>query len=246
LCNGSTEDFESFSQGSNPCWTTIQKQMKTKLVSITKSALNNTELSPEELIVYIARVSNPANQMNVETAPRLIKYMIDHKHWSPFEMVDMTVEIETSRAIAAQILRHRSFSFQEFSQRYSEATTFEPVEIRKQSAKNRQSSEEVFNPLLLTYDNWVYNATEAVDDLLKEIEHTYKKLIKAGVAKEVARMILPLTTTTKIYMKGSVRSWIHYLQIRTSDDTQKEHRDVANEILNIFAENFPIIHGELF
>ena len=189
-----------------------------------------TSSHPEELIAYCARVSNPENQNNTKTAPRLLKFLIKHKHWSPFEMVDMTVEIKTSRAIAAQILRHRSFSFQEFSQRYSQAQTLENLDLRVQAEKNRQSSSERFADGQL----WA-----------KVREHTgrslalYNELIKAGVAKESARMILPLTTETTMYMKGSIRSWVHYIDLRTEENTQKEHRDIANECKKIFRNEFP-------
>lgn len=207
--------------------------MHTKLISTT----THHELTPEELIVYIARVSNPANQNNKETSDKLIAYLIKNKHWSPFEMVDMTVEIETSRAIAAQILRHRSFSFQEFSQRYAEVNEIEYVELRKQAEKNRQSStEQVID-----------------DDLETEIaqhfeysQRLYRKMLDCNIAKETARFVLPLATTTKIYMKGSVRSWIHYLQIRCDAHTQKEHREIAEKIKEIFEGVFPNIAKNVF
>lgn len=219
--------------------------MNVKLVSVTKSLLDKKELTPEELIVYIARVSNPANQLNSETSEKLISYLVKHKHWSPFEMVDMTVEIITSRAIAQQILRHRSFSFQEFSQRYAVATNFEPVQYRKQSIKNRQSSSEEFDPKvpIKMFDGTImhFQATEVIERLIEEAEEIYKALIQAGVAKECARMILPLTTQTKLYMKGSVRSWVHYFQIRTDENTQLEHRQIAIAILKIFQKQFPVI-----
>ena len=208
--------------------------MKTTLVSVTKSLISEENLTPEQLIVYIARVSNPSNQLNHETADKLINFMITHKHWSPFEMVDMTVEIVTSRAIAQQILRHRSFSFQEFSQRYAAVLDMEPVQIRKQAQKNRQSSEEVFNPHLEygfekdLHDRRIYtDADKAIKNHIKESEDLYNALIKAGAAKECARMVLPLTTQTKIYMKGSIRSWIHYLMIRCDEHVQLEHREIA-------------------
>jgi thymidylate synthase (FAD) len=208
-----------------------------KLVSITQPVLEDLSgFSPEEVIVYIARVSNPSNQLNRETAPKLLSYLIKHKHWSPFEFVDMTVEITTRRSIAAQILRHWSFSFQEFSQRYSTATKLQPIELRKQADKNRQSSAEVLNDeqLGLLVENAQLFSTEV-----------YNKLLEAGVAREVARDVLPLSTETTMYMKGSVRDWIHYLELRTSEDTQKEHRDIANAIMEMFKENFPNIHKAL-
>lgn len=219
--------------------------MKVKLVSLTNSAVEEKQLSPEELIVYVARVSNPSNQLNSETSDKLIAYLIKNKHWSPFEMVDMTVEIVTSRGIAQQILRHRSFSFQEFSQRYAEVTEMEAIQLRKPGATNRQSSEEVFDPELLTDEAGMGTTGElASDAILKHIkasETLYKNLLHSGVAKECARFVLPITTQTKIYMKGSVRSWIHYLQIRTDGHTQLEHQQIALAIRDIFTENFPNI-----
>ena len=219
--------------------------MSVKLVSITHPSLEK-EMTPEEFVVYIARVSNPSNQMNVETAPRLINYLIKHKHWSPFEFVDMTVEIVTRRSIAAQILRHKSFSFQEFSQRYSSATNVQEIELRKQAEKNRQSSAEPFDPIIFKTpeDNWDDNtrhASQAVSEFLQSSMKLYVELINAGVAREVARDILPLATESRLYMKGSLRSWIHYLELRTLEDTQKEHRDIANGIRDIFTQNFPSI-----
>lgn len=214
--------------------------MNVRLISLTKSFVDEKELTPEELIVYIARVSNPSNQLNTETAPRLISYLINHKHWSPFEMCDMTVEIITSRGIAQQILRHRSFSFQEFSQRYSEVTEFEPVHLRKAGARNRQSSLESFDPMIGDHQ-----ASELVQDHINKSEELYRQLLGLGVAKECARFILPITTQTRLYMKGSVRSWIHYLQLRTLEDTQLEHREVAFAVQEIFKSNFPIISEAL-
>lgn len=220
--------------------------MNVKLVWITPE--------PEKQIAYIARVSNPDNQDNPNYT-KLIKYLIRNKHWSPLEQSVMSVEIKTSRAIAPQILRHRSFSFQEFSQRYSEATDFEPVEIRRQATKNRQSSLEVFDPMFATgfftyapedtehknmipYDK---SASQLIQEHIDQGKDLYTKLINAGVAKEVARMILPLTTQTTLYMTGSARSWIHYLDLRMDEHTQKEHRDVANAISEIFAANYPTV-----
>lgn len=225
-----------------------KKNMKVKLISITEAEVFNEEgkrLSPEQLIVFTARVSNPSNQLNTGTSDKLLAYLIKNKHWSPFEMVDMTVEIVTSRAIAQQILRHRSFSFQEFSQRYAEATAFEPVQLRKAGTTNRQSSSEVFDPILDTIteidETYSYAASIAIKNHIEDAEFLYKELISKGVAKECARMVLPLTTQTTIYMKGSIRSWIHYLQIRCDEHTQLEHREIANAIREIFNENFPNI-----
>jgi len=211
--------------------------MNVNFISVTQPLTLRNVGSSEDLIAYCARVSNPENQNNKETAPRLLKFLIKHKHWSPFEMVDMTMEIKTSRAIAAQILRHRSFCFQEFSQRYSEAQTLEELDLRVQAEKNRQSSSEKFTDGQL----WA-----------KVREHTgksvalYNELIKAGVAKESARMILPLTTETTMYMKGSIRSWAHYIDLRTEENTQKEHRDIANECKKIFKNEFPNVAEALW
>lgn len=216
--------------------------MNVKLVSLTKSYVAEADLTPEELIVYVARVSNPSNQLNSETSDKLINYLIKNKHWSPMEMVDMTVEVVTSRGIAQQILRHRSFSFQEFSQRYAEVTEMEPVQLRKTGATNRQSSTEVFDPKLKEFN---VEASRLIENHIKEGEFLYKSLLDAGVAKECARFILPITTQTKIYMKGSIRSWIHYLQIRCDAHTQLEHQQVATAILGIFKNNFPNISKAL-
>lgn len=207
--------------------------MLVKLVSITNPQLViDKGLTSEELVVYIARVSNPSNQMNMESAPKLINYLIKHKHWSPFEFVDMTVEIVTRRSIAAQILRHKSFSFQEFSQRYSTATEIQPIKLRKQGKTNRQSSEEIIEDA---------NLDSLVKAHVEKGKELYDYLIKEGVSRETARDVLPLSTETTMYMKGSVRSWIHYLDLRCSEDTQKEHREIADEIKSIFNIHFPNI-----
>ena len=210
--------------------------MNVKLVSVTQPNIEGIDKS-EELVAYCARVSNPSNQMNSETSPKLLAFLIKHKHWSPFEMVDMTVEIKTSRAIAAQILRHRSFSFQEFSQRYSVANQFEDVELRLQGDKNRQVGEKLISKDHPGYDN----LNHLVAETLSMSQHCYDTMIENGIAKEVARMILPLTTETTMYMKGSLRSWVHYLELRTEQNTQKEHRVIADECKKIFIEQFPII-----
>lgn len=212
-------------------WSTLI-QVKAKLVSITKPEIEGLD-NAEDLIAYCARVSNPSNQMNTETAPRLLSYLIKHKHWSPFEMVDVCFEIETSRAIAAQILRHRSFSFQEFSQRYSEVTALEKTLWRKQGKTNRQVGDKDVD--LSEEDKKV------VGDALLHSQKAYNLLLDKGIAKECARMVLPLCTSTTMYMKGSVRSWIHYIDLRAKEDTQKEHRLVAEEIKQIFSEKFPAV-----
>jgi len=186
---------------------------------------------------YVARVSNPQNQDNPNVAG-LLKYCIKHQHWSVFEQAHMTLEIETSRGIAAQILRHRSFTFQEFSQRYADVNWLEtgiPVpDLRSQDTKNRQNSiddipEETKKDLQMYINNHFINAMEL-----------YNELLRQGVAKECARFILPLATPTRIYMTGSVRSWIHYINLRSAHGTQKEHMDIANECKCIFAGQFPI------
>ncbi len=207
--------------------------MKTKLISVTKPLVTATDvpLTPEEFIVYIARVSNPSNQLNTETGPKLLKYLIKHKHWSPFEHVSATYEIVTSRAIAAQILRHRSFTFQEFSQRYAQATEIEKIEWRKQGKTNRQVGDEVITlPKHLQF---------AVDEVQRNTKALYDQLINEGIAKESARMILPLSTSTTIYMTGTLRSWIHYLELRCTNHTQKEHREIAYEIQTSLKDIFP-------
>jgi thymidylate synthase (FAD) len=211
--------------------------MNVKLISLTQPLAVREVSGPEDLIAYCARVSNPENQNNKETAPRLLKFLIKHKHWSPFEMVDMTLEIKTSRAIAAQILRHRSFSFQEFSQRYSKAENLESLELRTQAEKNRQSSSEPFKDSQLL---------SKVREYTSKGVSLYKNLIEAGVAKESARMILPLTTETTMYMKGNVRSWIHYIDLRTQENTQKEHRDIADRCKEIFTHEFPNVSEALW
>ena len=208
--------------------------MYTKLISITKPEIEELTTA-EELISYCARVSNPSNQLNTETAPKLLGYLIKHKHWSPFEMVSMTVEIKTSRAIAAQILRHRSFSFQEFSQRYSTATKLEPIELRKQGKTNRQVGDE---PLSISEHIEIF---DKIDKLQDQSKNLYEELVSKGIAKECARMILPLNTSTTMYMSGTIRSWIHYIDLRANQDTQKEHREIAFEIKEIFKKNFPNI-----
>jgi len=211
--------------------------MNVKLVSLSQPQIDSTISTPEDLIVYCARVSNPNNQLNKESSPKLINYLIKHKHWSPFEMATMCVEIQTSRAIAAQILRHRSFSFQEFSQRYSTVTELEPIEFRKQGKTNRQVGDE---EVQLT----PFQAS-VVDNAEKACLAAYEHLIDSGIAKESARMVLPLNTKTTMYMSGTIRSWIHYLEIRTKEETQKEHRNIALAIKDVFIKEFPIISSAL-
>lgn len=208
--------------------------MNVKLVAITAPLIevDGRKLTAEEFISYCARVSNPNNQLNVGTASRLLGYCIKHQHWSVFEQASMTLEIQTSRAIAAQILRHRSFTFQEFSQRYSTATSYEYVELRMKGGSNRQGSIEGDVPIALQI---------TADNCQLIVWQAYQKLVDAGVAPESARFILPLSTSTTLYMTGSVRSWIHYLDQRTSEHAQKEHRLVALEIQKIFNQQFPAV-----
>jgi thymidylate synthase (FAD) len=210
--------------------------MKVELVSITKPVKNGTEIfSSEELMSFIARVSNPSNQMNTKTSSKLLGYCIKNKHWSVFEHVNMTVEITTSRAIAAQILRHRSFVFQEFSQRYAEAVSNEKVEARRQDTKNRQNSIDDMDEEDI---EWFERQQ---DRLWAEAKAEYDEAIRRGIAKEQARFLLPLSTQTTLYMTGNVRNWIHYIELRSENGTQKEHADIAIAIKNIFKNEFPSI-----
>jgi thymidylate synthase (FAD) len=188
----------------------------------------------EDLIAYMARVSAPENQGNKETAPKLVKYLIKHKHWSPLEMVNVCMEIETTRDIARQILRHRSFSFQEFSQRYAVAQDFELSWARMQDDKNRQNSLETDDYGLLY---WWEGAQKRV---LDDAKFMYESALKKGIAKEVARKLLPEgLTMSKMYMNGTLRSWLHYVDIRCDAATQKEHRDVALKCRDELTKLFP-------
>jgi thymidylate synthase (FAD) len=196
----------------------------------------------EKLLVYMARVSSP-NQDNPDKE-KLIKYLIDNRHWSPFEMISLCVEIRTSRAISQQILRHRSFHFQEFSQRYQEATEFDFYEARKQDTKNRQNSIELIenNPEDDELEYWFLGAQEEVVNKAREL---YQKALNKGISKETARFLLPLSTQTKLYMNGTVRDWIHYINLRTEKSTQKEHREIAERCKEIFIQEFPIVAKSL-
>lgn len=207
--------------------------MEVKLISITPDA--------EKLIAYCARVSNP-NQQDREDFAKLIAYCIKHQHWSIFEQGYMTVEISTTRAIAAQILRHRSFTFQEFSQRYADAKLLGRIDvpdIRSQDTKNRQNSIDDFPPHIKRY--WKRVIEEHFDKSVR----LYEALLNDGIAKECARFVLPLATPTKLYMTGSIRSWIHYIELRSANGTQKEHMDIANSIKDIFVDQLPIISEAL-
>ena len=207
--------------------------MNVQFVSITPDA--------EKTMAYIARVSNPSNQDNEKYAG-LLKYCIKHNHWSVFEQSSMSLEIETTRAIAAQILRHRSFTFQEFSQRYAASTSLGKIELpelRKQDLKNRQNSTDDLDP-------FVKQKLEAqMITLFSSAQSLYNQMIDEGVAKECARMVLPLCTPTKIYMTGSCRSWIHYIDLRSAHGTQKEHMDIAEACRKVFAEQFPTVSEAL-
>lgn len=207
--------------------------MNVKLIAVSKPVVEGINTG-EDLISYCARVSNPTNQLNTATAPKLLGYCVKHEHWSPFEHAFMTVEIQTSRAIAAQILRHRSFTFQEFSQRYSSAQNIEHYELRRQAKTNRQSSEEV----IWENENGVFDIAANAINVAQE---AYNKLLELGVARECARAVLPLTTQTTMYMTGTCRSFIHYINLRTKPDTQKEHQIIALRIKDIFKEQFPAI-----
>lgn len=200
---------------------------KVNLIWITPKA--------QEVIAYCARVSNPSNQANTTTAPRLLKYCIKNSHWSIFEMASMCLEIETTRAISPQLLRHRSFAFQEFSQRYAEALEVETPHFRLQDVKNRQNSLDTL-PEEIQKD--FQSRAEAV---MKANQELYDELISAGVAKESARMVLPLSTKTRLYMTGSIRSWIHYCNVRRDPSTQKEHREIADMVWDILKEQCPQI-----
>ena len=188
----------------------------------------------EKLIGKIARVSNPANEDNPNVVG-LLKYLIRHKHWSPFEMASMCLEIQTTRAIAPQILRHRSFSFQEFSQRYAVATELEMPHLRRQDLKNRQNS---IDDLPQAVDE---NFGQDISDHFNEAQKLYQRMLDAGVAKECARAVLPLNTTTRLYMSGTIRSWLHYIDLRSWHGTQWEHTQIALNALQILKEQLPTI-----
>tara|TARA_R100000234_G_C4992183_1_gene176112 strand:+ start:10 stop:642 length:633 start_codon:yes stop_codon:yes gene_type:complete len=207
--------------------------MNVKLVSITPDA--------EKMMAYIARVSNPSNQDN-ENYSGLLRYCIKHNHWSVFEQSTMTLEIETTRAIAAQILRHRSFTFQEFSQRYAQTNSLGDIELpelRRQDLKNRQNSTDDLESEI------VEKLNKQMITLFSSSQSLYNQMIESGVAKECARMVLPLCTPTRIYMTGSCRSWIHYINLRSAHGTQKEHMDIAKACQKVFTEQFPSVSEAL-
>jgi thymidylate synthase (FAD) len=208
--------------------------MTVKLISVTPDA--------EKTMAFIARVSNPSNQ-NSENYSKLLAYCIKHNHWSVFEQSSMTLEIETNRGIAAQILRHRSFTFQEFSQRYADTNLLSadiPVpELRRQDTKNRQNSIDDLD------EERVFVMNKMIQDLFRDAQDVYNYLLNQGVAKECARFVLPLATPTRIYMTGSCRSWIHYINLRSANGTQKEHMDIALECKRVFCEQFPSVSEAL-
>tara|TARA_Y100001938_G_scaffold31475_1_gene42981 strand:- start:629 stop:1252 length:624 start_codon:yes stop_codon:yes gene_type:complete len=194
----------------------------------------------DNLVSYMARVSNPSNQNNTETSARLIKYLISHKHWSPFEMVNMCVEISTTRSIAAQILRHRSFSFQEFSQRYAQVTDKPALPaLRRQDTVNRQNSIDDLDPY--TIQDFEIKTQQLYDMSY----HLYDEMLAAGVAKECAREVLPLSSPTKLYMNGTLRSWIHYTDLRCANGTQTEHKQIANQCRKLIENCFPQVYAAL-
>ena len=202
---------------------------------VTTTLVHCTE-DGDHLISYMARVSNPSNQSNTETSDNLIKYLIKHKHWSPFEMVNMCVEIATTRSIAQQILRHRSFSFQEFSQRYAQVLD-QPVipDLRRQDTTNRQNSIDDLDPIEVQHFQIQLKQHYEQSMIL------YQHMLKAGVAKECAREVLPLSTPTRMYMNGSLRSWIHYCDLRCTDGTQLEHRIIAEQCKKLVCSCFPAV-----
>ena len=203
-------------------------------------SLVHTTPDAEQLIAYMARVSNPANQANPESE-RLIRYLIKHKHWSPFEMVNMCVQIETTRSVAAQILRHRSFSFQEFSQRYAQVAepAFIPA-LRRQDTKNRQNS--IADLEQSTVDEFNIK----INSLFELSESLYNEMLLAGIAKECARDVLPLSTPTKMYMNGTLRSWLHYCDLRCANGTQYEHKLIADQVKSLIEQEFPTIYAAMF
>lgn len=212
---------------------------KVQLIAITQGAGELVNNNAQEVISYIARVSNPNNQLNFDTAAGLLRYCIKHEHWSIFEQAYMTLEINTTRGIAAQVLRHRSFTFQEFSQRYADTNLLSdtPVipDLRRQDTKNRQNSIDDFGEYVKL------GLQGEIAEYFKQGQDLYNRLLEKGVAKECARFVLPLSTPTRIYMTGSARSWIHYINLRSGHGTQKEHMVIAENCKVIFKEQFPTV-----
>lgn len=222
--------------------------MNVQITAVTQPLIKTADgaryLTADEYIVYAARASNPSNQLNIETGPKLLAHCMRNKHWSVFQKAYMDVEIKTSRAIAAQILRHKSFDFQEFSQRYAEVTETEPIEIRAQAKSNRQSSTlDIGATVLDSTEKGDLTIDDVVAVMVADAKQGYEILLKAGAAKECARMILPLASQTTIYMGGNLRSWLHYFLVRNDHHAQKEHRLIAQEIERIFAIQFPNIYA---
>jgi thymidylate synthase (FAD) len=220
--------------------------LKVKLVSYSQPTTEFAQQgidNAQELIAYCARVSNPANQLNTETSEKLIGYLIRHQHWSPLEMVSACCEIETTRDIARQILRHRSFSFQEFSQRYADPTrdlSFVLREARLQDTKNRQNSIKI-SGLTLTEQNLIEKWKNIQESVIREAEYAYEWAINNGIAKEQARAVLPEgLTVSRLYMNGTLRSWIHFIELRSANGTQLEHQEVARACAKVIAEVFPM------
>jgi thymidylate synthase (FAD) len=220
--------------------------LKVKLVSYSQPTEEFAQQgvdNAQELIAYCARVSNPTNQLNTETSEKLIRYLIRHQHWSPLEMVSACVEIETTRDIARQILRHRSFSFQEFSQRYADPTkdlSFVLREARLQDTKNRQNSIKI-SGLTLTEQNLIEKWKNIQESVIREAEYAYEWAINNGIAKEQARTVLPEgLTVSRLYMNGTLRSWIHFIELRSANGTQLEHQEVARACAKVIAEVFPM------
>ena len=218
--------------------------MKVRLVSYSQPTKEFAELGindAQELVAYCARVSNPSNQLNTETSAKLIRYLVDHQHWSPLEMASACLEIETTRDIARQILRHRSFSFQEFSQRYAVADLgWELKETRLQDTKNRQSSIELAGTTLKE-QNLIQQWRNKQEQLIRDAEYAYDWAIENGIAKEQARAVLPEgLTVSRLYMNGTLRSWLHYIELRSGPETQKEHRQVAIACAEAIAQIFPM------
>ena len=215
--------------------------MHVKLVALSKPSATTDCCTADEFIAYCARVSNPENQNNTKTASQLLKYLIKNQHWSPFEMVSLTLEIQTTRDISHQIVRHRSFSFQEFSQRYAKTESFEFRETRLQDPKNRQNSLELDYE---TDEHCRINEDFSMNQhtVLRGARHAYEAALKAGIAKEQARAVLPEgMATTTLYMAGTLRSWIHYCQLRMANGTQREHADIAKECWKIIGTHFPSV-----
>lgn len=210
-----------------------------KLIAITQGAGELVNNNAQEVISYIARVSNPNNQLNFDTAAGLLRYCIKHEHWSIFEQAYMTLEINTTRGIAAQVLRHRSFTFQEFSQRYADTNLLSdrPVipDLRRQDTKNRQNSTDDLGEYVKL------GLQGEISEYFNQGQNLYNRLLEKGVAKECARFVLPLATPTRIYMTGSARSWIHYINLRSGHGTQKEHMVIAENCKTIFKEQFPTV-----